>query len=538
MPRLFKHLLFVSCILLLASCAISTPTPAPTSTPTPAPTSTPTPAPTSTPTPTPTSTPFPSPSHTAIPTSLPTPTPPNEHAQALRPEFLADLDFFPDATRYEIELIVDPDMTTVTGHERVAYTNTDDIPLDALYLRLFPNTPSYSGGMTATNILLDGQPVASVTELGGSALRFPLDPPLEPGVRLDLELGFTIAIPTDADRGNVPSLSKGYRQFGYYDGVLALTNGYPLIPVYDDEGWNVEIAPHYGDAIYSETSFYTVRITAPSDMTLIASGNCAPSTSGSEGSETWTCVTGPMRDFNVILGPDYQVESQIVEGITVNSFFYSSHRRAGEQVLDWAVETVRLFTRFGAYPFTELDVVETSNRAGGIEYPGLVVVNAAFYEPISESLEWIVVHEVGHQWWYSLVGNDQVDEPWLDEALTQYSTLLYFEDRYGAEMAVELLEGIFQQAYEKLVESGRDAPAGLPIAAYSKQDYGPVVYQKGPLYFHALRRKVGDTDFWEILQTYFTRNRYAIATPEDWLAVVEAVTGDEHRAIYEQWIER
>jgi hypothetical protein len=493
-----KYLLPASCILLLVSCVIATPT--------------------LTPSPTPALTPS------------PTPAPPDERAQALRPEFLADLDLFPDATRYEIELIVGPDMTTVVGHERVAYTNTEGVSLDALYLRLFPNTPSYGGAMTATNVLLGGQTVAPVVELDGSALRLSLDPPLEPGARLDLTLDFTIAVPIEA--------TQGYGQLGYYDGVLALANGYPLIPVYDDEGWNVEIAPPYGDAIYSETAFYTVRISAPANMTLIASGDCAPSTTDSDDSETWTCVAGPMRDFNAILGPDYEVESQVVEGITVNSFFYSSHRRAGERVLDWAVETVRLFTRLGAYPFAELDVVETSNRAGGIEYPGLVVVNAAFYEPISESLEWIVVHEVIHQWWYSLVGNDQVDEPWLDEALTQYSTLLYFEDRYGTELATELLEGVFQQAYERLVESDRDMPVGLPIAAYSEHDYGPVVYQKGPLYFHALRREVGDRDFEEILRTYFARNRYAVATPEDWLAAVEAVTGDEHRAIYERWIER
>ncbi len=105
-------------------------------------------------------------------------------------------------------------------------------------------------------------------------------------------------------------------------------------------------------------------------------------------------------------------------------------------------------------------------------------------------------------------------------------------------MATKILEETFQQAYEGLVESDRDMPVGLPISAYSEHDYGPVIYQKGPLYFHALRREVGNRDFEEILRAYFARNRYAVATPEDWLATVEAITGDEHRAIYERWIER
>jgi len=434
-------------------------------------------------------------------------------------------------------------MTTITGCERVDYTNTEDAPLDTLYLRLFPNTPGYGGEMTchmtAENILLGGKPAAAIVELDGSALCLPLDPPLEPGARLDLALDFTLAVPTESD--------QGYRQLGYYDKVLALANAYPLIPVYDDEGWNVELAPTYGDAVYSETALYTVRVTAPADMRLTASGTCTsphpPSfppiggDEGGDGSNTWTCVTGPMRDFNAILGPDYQVESRVVEGIIVNSVFYSQHHQGGEWALDCATEAVRLFTtHFGPYPFTELDVVETPTRAGGIEYPGLVVINSTYYETLSERMEWVLVHEVGHQWWYSLVGNDQVDEPWLDEALVQYSTLLYYENRYGADAAAELLEQVFRQPHEELVASNRDAPVGLPVAAYSGEDYGPVVYGKGPLYFHALRQEVGEGNFWAILQMYFTLNRYGIATPEDWLVAVEAITGDEHRALYEQWI--
>jgi hypothetical protein len=516
----FLHL--ASCLLLLSGCLPRTSTPPPT--PTPTPTTVPRPEPVQ----------GTSPPPTLLPTPQPVPPSPSpDQALALRPEFAADLDRFPDATQYEIELTVDLDAVTVTGHERVRYTNTEDVALDALYLRLFPNTPGYGGATTrwmkVTNISLDGHPAAPAAELAGSALRLPLDPPLERGEVVELALDFTLAVPTDID--------YGYGQLGYYDGVLALANAYPLVPVYDDEGWNVEVAPTYGDAVYSDTAFYVVRVTAPADVTLIASGTCTAPTPSPDGSTTWTCVTGPVRDFNAVLGADYQVESRVVEGITVNSVFYPRHQEGGERVLDTAAEAVRLFNaRFGAYPFTELDVVETPTRAGGIEYPGLVVINSTYYETLSEEMEWVVVHEVGHQWWYSLVGNDQVDEPWLDEALVQYSTLLYYEERYGAELAAALVEQVFQRPYAELVESDRDAPAGLPVAAYSGEDYGPVVYRKGPLYFHALRQEVGEEDFWAILQAYFAHHRYGVATPEDWLATVEAVAGDAHRSLYEQWI--
>jgi len=525
LPRRSYLLTLGVCILLLSACLPHTSTPAPTSTPLPTATSRPEPTETTSP-------------PTARPTSSPTPAPPPaDQAQAMRPEFTADLDLFPDATRYEIELSIDLDTVTLTGHERVVYANTEDVPLDTLYLRLFPNTPGYGNPlassmtrpMTVSTISVDGEPVQPVVELESSALRLPLDPPLAPGEAVELALDFTLAIPTEAE--------EGYRQLGYYDEVLALANAYPLIPVYDDEGWNVEVASPYGDAVYSDSAFYTVRVTAPADLALAASGTCTTSTSNPDGSVAWTCVTGPVRDFNAVLRAGYQVESNLVDGVTVNSIFYPQHQEGGEQVLDYATEAVRLFSDwFGAYPFTELDVIETPTQAGGIEYPGLVVINSTYYETLSERMEWVVVHEVGHQWWYSLVGNDQIDEPWLDEALAQYSTLLYFEERYGADLAPRLVEQVFRRPYEELVDSGRDLPAGLPVEAYSGEDYGPVVYQKGPLYFHALRREVGEEDFWAILQAYFAGNRYGIATPEDWLAAVEAVTGDEQRDLYGQWI--
>lgn len=513
--RNVRPVVLIICGLCLMACALPTPSPAPVATETvsPSPTARPT-APPASPVP------------TAGPTSSPPPTPP--FARALRADFAADLSAQPDAPRYTLDLTLTLDPPTIRGRERVRYTNTEDVALEALYLRLFPNTPSYGGTMTVTAVSLDGRSVDPVAALDGSALRLPLPSPLAPGAGLDLTLDFALSLPTTD--------AAGYRQLGYYDGVVALANSYPLVPVYDDEGWNVELAPPYGDAVFSDVAFYDVRVTAPATMTLAASGACTPS-APQAGRRTWTCLAAPMRDFNAVLGADYRMLSERVDAIQVNSIFGSGHEDAAARALDYAAEATRFFNeQFGPYPFTELDVVETPTLAGGIEYPGLVVINNSYYGSASSRMEWVVVHEVAHQWWYSLVGNDQVDEPWLDEALTQYSTLLYYEHRYGAEAAGELLQNVFRQPYEEAQDSGRDQPAGLPVAAYNSASYGAIVYRKGPLYFHELRQAVGDEAFWEILRTYFERYRYHIARPEDWLAMVEAVTGDQHRDLYERWI--
>lgn len=460
-------------------------------------------------------------------TPLPSPTPAVSTPRPLPTAVPLDTPSLPDtlalAPRYAISLTVDIARSQVTGEQQVLYTNTEEVPLRDLYLRLFPKTPAYGGEMRVNSIRLNGKPASPEVRLGGSALRLLLNPPLAPMEAVTLSMAFTVTVP----------LTDGvdYAQFSYLRGVMALPEVYPLIPVYDDEGWNVEVAPEYGDAVYSDVAFYRVDVTAPPTMTLVASGTCTVREAG-----RWSCQAGPVRDFALILGDDYQVASQVAEGVIVNSYFYSDHREGGERVLKTAADALTLYSRlFGPYPYEELDVVETPTQAGGIEYPTLVVISDRLYTG-HPRLEWVVAHEVAHQWWYGVVGSDQVDEPWLDEALTQYTTLLYHEFLYGAETATRILEDDFQATYDRLVEEENDMPAGLPVAAYPRDLYGPVVYRKGALYFHALRQQVGDEGFFAILRAYYRRHRYGIATPGSFLATVKTVTGSEHRDLFERWI--
>lgn len=459
------------------------------------------------PSPWPTASPFPT-------TSLP--------EGPVHPESAGEAGDSPTASRYEIRIAVDPAAAQVSGHQEVRYTNAEDTSLNGLYLRLFPNTPGYGGRMTVTHLLLDGQPVTPTVELEGSALWVPLQPVLPPGQALGLSMDFTVTVPT--------SDPAGYAQLAYMQGVMSLPNVYPLIPVYDDQGWNVEVAPEYGDAVYSDVAYYTVQVTAPPTLTLIASGSCA----GPSGA--WTCTAAPMRDIMLVLGQEYQRASQVVGSVQINSYFYPQHRESGARALEVAADAVTVYSGlFGPYAYAELDVVETPTYAGGIEYPGLVVIGDRLYRG-SSRLEWVVAHEVAHQWWYAVVGNDQVDEPWLDEALAQYSALLYDEMVYGAQTAADVLEQQFRATYERLVADYEDMPVGLPVAAYDSARYGAVVYYKGPLYFHALRQEVGDQAFFAILQTYYRRCRYGIATPQSFLTAIRIVTGEEHRDLFEQWI--
>ena len=456
------------------------------------------------------------------------------YRQAMRSAYTGDVDQFTDATHYAIDLQVDLDAATFEGTIRVRYTNAEDTSLDQIVFRLLPNTPGYGtpegapAALDVSSLTLDGTPVQAERRLYNSALYLPLSTPLAPGDAVEIDMAFTGTLPADP--------AAGYAQYGYIDGVLAIPDFYPLIPVYDDEGWNVELAPTYGDATFTDTALYLVRVTLPGDVTLAASGVAIDQQQNDDGTVSTTFASGPMRDFMVAASRDYQTAQTQVDDVLVTSYYLGS-TAGGERALDYASSSLRIYEDLiGAYPFNELDVVATPTRAGGIEYPGLIVVAANLYEQSGGFFEMATVHEVGHQWWYSLVGNDQLDEPWLDESFTQYTAMLYYERRYGAGAAANVLENYFRAPYEHLPPQEQQIPIGLPVADYTADLYGVIVYDKGPLFFDQIRTQVGKEAFGRFMQSYLTKYRYGIVYPQDLVDSVESTSGQQIDALYQQWV--
>ena len=452
---------------------------------------------------------------------------PAPYRPAMKPEFAADVDGLSHAPRYFITLAVDPDALEAKGSERVRYTNTDTVALNEVYLRLFPSAPGYGGALTVTRVLVDGQPVAVQLEQQRTALKVPVS--LSPGASTDLSLDFQVGIPRDS--------TVGYAMFGLTDGVMALPDFYPVIPVRDESGWHIEVAPSYGDETFNPTALYDVSITAPASQVVVTSGTCQ-----TPASCVWHCVSGPMRDFMLAMSADYRRVTQDVDGVTIRSFYLPRDEAGGQRALKVGSDALRVYSRrFGPYPFAELDIVETPTRAGGIEYPGLVVIASSLYNQRTgegDYFDFVVGHEVAHQWWYSLVGDDQVNHPWLDESLVGYSTILYYEDTYGKAVADQVLKQAFEGPYQQLLQEKRDQKVDQPVSAFTPSDYSAVVYRKGPLFFKALREAIGDDRFNAFLKAYYRQNRYGIATPERMLAAAESVADRATvRSLFDQWIQ-
>jgi hypothetical protein len=436
------------------------------------------------------------------------------------------LDRLSGATVYHIDTEISRDRRRLQGRQEVRYTNQEDVPLDEVYFRLFPNATG--GEATVSGVRVDDQDVKAAYEFEDTAVRVPLPAALQPGETVDIQMDFEVNVPQE--------MAGNYGLLVYYDDVLALDGFYPVIPVYDDEGWNVEVPPPNADTSYYDASFYLVRVTAPADLVVVASGvEVGREVEGRN--HVLTFAAGPARDFYLAASDRYVVVSKMVGETTINSYVSADGKDDRVEFAIQAAEgAIKSFgTRFGAYPYTEFDVASTPMLALGIEYPGVTGITLDLYEPDAEmvALEATIVHEIGHQWFYNVVGNDQVDEPWLDEAVVQYIVGLYFADTYGAEGQQGWQEALYQR-WDRVGQA--DIPIGMPAGRYEGREYGAIVYGRGPLFIAALAEEIGQDTFDEFLREYYQSHRWGIGTGEAFRELAEHHCQCDLTGLFEEWV--
>jgi aminopeptidase N len=333
-----------------------------------------------------------------------------------------------------------------------------------------------------------------------------------------------------------------YGLFGYSDGILALDEAYPHIPVYDDEGWNAEPPIPNGDITYLDASFYVVAVSAPAHLTLVATGvRIDEQLDG--GTQIVTFAAGPARDFYLAASDRFEVTTATVGETAVNSYAFPEHQEHSEYALQVASAALASFSqRFGVYPYTELDILALPmGGALGIEYPGVIGLSLALYDPNAQVsglpaidvLESTTAHEVAHQWFYNVVGNDQIDDPWLDEAVVQYATYLYYVDMYGERGAQGYRES-WVRRWDRV--DGADIPIGMSTGDYDPREYGAIVYGRGPLFVEALAEEMGRDVFDRFLREYYVSHAWSVGTPDSFRGTAEDQCQCDLGRLFEDWV--
>ncbi len=490
-------------------------------------TSTPLPPPTETPTPTPT------PIQPPVPTPVVDLSDRSIYTANLKPAFAGDVDAVPNAPHYFIQADLLPgEVPVVRGVQRVRYTNQEEVALDAVYFRLYPNLPAYNGSSEVGGVIVDNQWASTGLEYDDSALRVELAAPLAPGSVADITLWFTATLPTSVVAG-----TAGSGLYGFQGNVYDLAGFYPTIPVYDDEGWNLEITATFGDSTFTDAAWYQAELTLPGAQEVVSAGTVVERTPNSDATDTWRIVAGPVRAFYAAASDAYTFISEDVEGTTVRSWYQPGGETGAQTALYYTTGSLPVFNRlFGEYPYNELDVVAMPTTGFGMEYPGVIDLAQSFYGEGGGAYAVATPHEVAHQWWYNLVGNDQPDEAWLDESLANYAVYLYYEDVAWQEMMDGTMNNIFLYRYNAAQNLGIDRPVAGPVTGFDASNYINIVYSKGPLFFHAVRERMGDEAFFAAILDYAQTHRYGIAYPDDLLAAFRRHTDAEIDDLYRFWI--
>ncbi len=452
-----------------------------------------------------------------------------DHYPAMRPGFEGDVDAFADSTRYAVSLSLQPDPLVVTGTETVRFVNRTPDALTGLVFRLYPNALVGGGRLTVAAARVDGQPVEPALSVSDTALTLPLIAPLPPGEAAEAALDFSLTLPADSQ--------IGYGRLANTGGVIILSSFLPLLSVYEADGWWLEWPDETGDPVYSAAALFDVTLTAPAGWQAAATGT-AVSTRQDSDRVSARFVTGPVRDFSLALGRELEVDESARNGVTVRVWSLPGSSGADQAALNQAAAAVEVFdAQFGRYPFSELDVFEAPVVAAGIEYPGLIYIAEDVWRSGDDRLlEWVVVHEAAHQWWYSLVGNDQVTEPWLDEGLAEFSVEVYFRQVDGRR-AGQRVRDTYQDELDGFLDGGgSQEPVGLPAETYDGYEYRVFVYSGGALFYSYLEDDYGPEAVQAFLQTYFDRHRYGIADNAAMRALLVESFGEEAGAFFDEWV--
>ena len=468
-----------------------------------------------------------------------------------------------NAPIYSVSAKLDTVANSVSGTERLLYTNNTGVALSEIVLRLYANSDVVKeDGLDAsvTGAQIDGHQATAT--LSHSLVTVTLPAPLGPGNAAMVSLDFKEFVPlAQSGLGSMEQLlgqesSTGYGVFGRSGTTYDLGYLMPIATTCGAQGWEKREAPAFGDVGDFDCGYYSVTLDVPAGYSVVATGMTVGE--GASGDRrSFDFRAGPVRDFTAQVSNDYRVATTREGETLVSSYYHKDAGDAGGKVLGYARDALKAYNaNFGPYPYRKLNLCEAplAGGAGGMEFSGQIQMAELLYGSaglttnsadgqlnellksagnlgglLGDTLEFTVAHEVCHQWWGLVVGSDSIGHPWQDESLTNYCSVMYFKWQHGADAASQQLDMQIKMPYSaaKLMGGGGDMAVDSPVTAFSNQtQYTAIVYSKGALFFEALEKSMGEAPFTKSLQSYYQAYAFRNATPADLIASFENNSSD------------
>ena len=453
----------------------------------------------------------------------------------------------PPVASYTLRAELDAAEHVIHGEGEIDWVNSSSKPVQELYLHLYlnafegPRTLFYRsrtrrarGGaepvrwghiqieslrarQLADADLLPALEAHSPGDLeDGTDRRLALPQPVAPGEHLTLELRWTSVLPGLAVR-------TGFSGDFHFAGQW-----FPKLARLEPNGQWAHFAFDPLAEFYADFGVYDVSLNVPEPMVVGATGQLL-SESRAGGRRTLRYHADSVHDFAWTAWPRFQERAERIAGVDVHLLYPPGHGYNAERTLRVLRRALPHYgARYGSYPYPDLTVVhppEHAANAGGMEYPMLITTGGAWHESYwSRAVEYVTVHELGHQWFYGLLASNEPRWPFLDEGLNSYAESVALREFFGTTAsATPLGIPLSGEALRRfvLLASPHTLPIALPATAYpSLREVGTVVYQRTALLFQTLANVYGEAEIAQALRRYALRYRFGHPTPDDLLAVL------------------
>ncbi len=513
--------------------------------------------------------------------------------------FCAFSQYFQQDVSYQIEVKLDDKNHTLSGFESFTYKNNSPQTLDVIYMHVWPN--AYKNKETALAQQLkrnDGDKIAKAEakdlgfidsldfKVNGNNVKWEYDPqhidivllhlasPLAPGQQIQISTPFKVQIPSG-------SLSR----LGHIGQSYQITQWYPKPAVYDQNGWNAMPYLNQGE-FYSEFGNFDVKITVPANYVVGATGELQ---TASEMAFLNDKVNESKKKLEKLLNTETDRSKNFPESASawktiqykqdrVHDFAWFADKRflvlKGEVVLPHSKDTVTTWAMFtpqnaklwanaleylhdgtyyyslwnGDYPYKHVTAIDgTISAGGGMEYPMITVIGNSSSK---EELEVVIVHEVGHNWFYGILGSNERVHGWMDEGLNTLNEMRYVQTKYpdNTRFSDMVAGGRFHLndldhhdsgdiMYRTLASFGLDQPLETHSDDFSSFNYGAIMYQKTGVVFFYLMDYLGAEKFDAAMSAYFQQWKFKHPQPADLQKTLETQTGKDLSWLFKDLIQ-
>ena len=506
--------------------------------------------------------------------ALPAPTPVRTAAGAPGPRY------WQQRADYTLEATLDTATNVLRGRGRIYYVNRSPETLSSVWVQLDQNLfapgsvsgilnqppllfaggvvfdfsgKGFVGGVTVDRFAVGTQQLK--TKVFGTMMRVELPRPLGPDLSVTFDIAWHFPIPPYG-AGRMGRVGSRFYELGQW---------YPRMAVYDDvHGWNT--LPYLGAGeFYLEFGDFDVSLTVPAGFQIAATGMLANptmirtaqerarlakafenpgqvvsvitrpeavanATRKVPGTRTWRFTASGARDFAWATGPDLRWDASTWDGIVVQTFYHAD-ATPWEEANTMVRFALRHFSgALGQYPWPQVSAIE--GLIEGMEYP-MVIFCPSLQK--REDQYWVLMHELGHQWFPMQVGSDERRYPWMDEGFNTFADYdaaeAFFKgSAYGDTVRRELLS-----AYTATAIPGSEQPM-ITKPDEVRQLYW-TAYQKPALMLTILRESVlGRDEFDRAFREYARRWKGKHPQPADFFRTMSNETGRDLDWFWRGWI--